>query len=307
MNTAIVTSDSSENHITGDGHPEQPKRVSAVINKLRKRDNLLWIKSEKFDQKILKKVHGSDYIESVENSFPSSGLKFLDGDTIISPGSKKATYDAVGSIIKAVDGVETKKFKNAFCAVRPPGHHSEKNKAMGFCIFNNAAIGAQYLIEKYNYNRIAIIDFDVHHGNGTQDIFYNNKKVLYISTHQYPFYPGTGSENEKGKFNNIFNIPLPAGTSSENYFEAYNHVLKKIDQFRPEFLIFSAGFDAHQDDPLAQFKLKSGDFYEITRRTLITANKYINKKVVSILEGGYDLNALAESADEHIKALQQNK
>ena len=306
MNTAIVTSDSSDDHITGDGHPEQPKRVSAVINKLRKRDNLLWIKSEKFDQKILKKVHGSDYIESVENSFPSNGLKFLDGDTIISPGSKKATYDAVGSIIKAVDGVESKKFKNAFCAVRPPGHHSEKNKAMGFCIFNNAAIGAQYLIEKYNYNRIAIIDFDVHHGNGTQDIFYNNKKVLYISTHQYPFYPGTGSENEKGKFNNIFNIPLPAGTSSENYFEAYNHVLKKIDQFRPEFLIFSAGFDAHQDDPLAQFKLKSGDFYEITRRTLLTANKYINKKVVSILEGGYDLNALAESADEHIKALQQN-
>ena len=307
MNTAIITSGSSEDHITGDGHPEQPKRVSAVINKLRKRDNLLWIKSEKFDQKILKKVHGSDYIESVKNSFPSSGLKFLDGDTIISPGSKKATYDAVGSIIKAVDGVETKKFKNAFCAVRPPGHHSEKNKAMGFCIFNNAAIGAQYLIEKYNYNRIAIIDFDVHHGNGTQDIFYNNKKVLYISTHQYPFYPGTGSENEKGKFNNIFNIPLPAGTSSENYFEAYNHVLKKIDQFRPEFLIFSAGFDAHQDDPLAQFKLKSGDFYEITRRTLLTANKYINKKVVSILEGGYDLNALAESADEHIKALQQNE
>ena len=306
MNTAIITSDSSEDHITGDGHPEQPKRVSAIINKLRKRDNLLWIKSEKFDQKILKKVHGSDYIESVENSFPSNGLKFLDGDTIISPGSKKATYDAVGSIIKAVDGVETKKFKNAFCAVRPPGHHSEKNKAMGFCIFNNAAIGAQYLIEKYNYNRIAIIDFDVHHGNGTQDIFYNNKKVLYISTHQYPFYPGTGSENERGKFNNIFNIPLPAGTSSENYFEAYNHVLKKIDQFRPEFLIFSAGFDAHQDDPLAQFKLKSGDFYEITRRTLLTANKYINKKVVSILEGGYDLNALAESADEHIKALQQN-
>ena len=306
MNTAIVTSDSSDDHITGDGHPEQPKRVSAVINKLRKRDNLLWIKSEKFDQKILKKVHGSDYIESVKNSFPSSGLKFLDGDTIISPGSKKATYDAVGSIIKAVDGVESKKFKNAFCAVRPPGHHSERNKAMGFCIFNNAAIGAQYLIEKYNYNKIAIIDFDVHHGNGTQDIFYNDKKVLYISTHQYPFYPGTGSENERGKFNNIFNIPLPAGTSSENYFEAYNHALKKIDQFRPEFLIFSAGFDAHQDDPLAQFKLKSGDFYEITRRTLLTANKYINKKVVSILEGGYDLNALAESADEHIKALQQN-
>ena len=178
---------------------------------------------------------------------------------------------------------------------------------MGFCIFNNAAIGAQYLIEKYNYNKVCIIDFDVHHGNGTQDIFYDNKKVLYISTHQYPFYPGTGSENEKGKFNNIFNIPLPAGTSSENYFDAYNHVLKKLDEFKPEFLIFSAGFDAHQDDPLAQFKLKSKDFYEITRRTLLATNKYNSKKVVSILEGGYDLNALAESADEHVKALQRNK
>ena len=199
MSTAIVTSDTSEDHITGDGHPEQPKRVSAVVRRLKKRKNLLWVKSEKFDQKILKKVHGSDYVDSIENSFPSSGLKFLDGDTIISPGSKKATYDAVGSIIKAIDGVESKKFNNVFCAVRPPGHHCEKNKAMGFCIFNNAAIGAQYLIEKYNYNKVCIIDFDVHHGNGTQDIFYDNKKVLYISTHQYPFYPGTGSENEKGQ------------------------------------------------------------------------------------------------------------
>ena len=228
MSTAIITSDTSEDHITGDGHPEQPKRVSAVVRRLKKRKNLLWVKSEKFDLKILKKVHGSDYVDSIKNSFPSSGLKFLDGDTIISPGSKKATYDAVGSIIKAIDGVESKKFSNVFCAVRPPGHHCEKNKAMGFCIFNNAAIGAQYLIEKYNYNKVCIIDFDVHHGNGTQDIFYDNKKVLYISTHQYPFYPGTGSENEKGKFNNIFNIPLPAGTSSENYFDAYNHVLKKF-------------------------------------------------------------------------------
>ena len=226
MNTAIVTSNTSKDHITGDGHPEQPKRVESIINKLKKRDNLTWIKSEKFDLKILKKVHGSDYVDNIENSFPSNGLKFLDGDTIISPGSKKATYDAVGSIIKAIDGVEAKKFKNVFCAVRPPGHHCEKNKAMGFCIFNNAAIGAQYLIERYNYKKIAIVDFDVHHGNGTQNIFYENKKVLYISTHQYPFFPGTGSDNEKGKFNNIFNIPLPAGTSSNDYFDAYNHVLK---------------------------------------------------------------------------------
>ena len=306
MKTAIITSDSSKDHITGNGHPEQPKRVITIIQKLKKRKNLIWLKSKKFDLSILKNVHDSNYIEKVKNSFPKQGLKFLDGDTVISPGSKKATIDAVGSIIQAIDGLENKQFKNAFCVVRPPGHHCEKNKAMGFCIFNNAAIGAQYLIEKYKYKKVAIIDFDVHHGNGTQNIFYKNKNVLYISIHQYPFYPGTGSDIEKGRFNNIFNIPLPAGTTSYEYLSSYERVLKKLKEFTPEVLIFSAGFDAHESDPLAQFQLKSKDFYEITRRTLIECNRYIGGKVISILEGGYDLNALAESADEHVKALQQN-
>ena len=146
-------------------------------------------------------------------------MAFLDGDTVVSPGSKDATKDAVGSIITAIDGVQQKEFKNAFCAVRPPGHHAEKDKAMGFCIYNNVAVGANYLIEKYNYSKVAIIDFDVHHGNGTQDIFYDNEKVLYISTHQYPYYPGSGSEKEKGKFNNILNIPLEAGTTAEEYLK----------------------------------------------------------------------------------------
>ena len=303
MNTAIVTSNTSKDHITGDGHPEQPKRVVSIINKLKKRDNLTWIKSEKFDLKILKKVHGSDYVDNIENSFPSNGLKFLDGDTIISPGSKKATYDAVGSIIKAIDVVEAKKFNNVFCAVRPPGHHCEKNKAMGFCIFNNAAIGAQYLIERYNYKKIAIVDFDVHHGNGTQNIFYENKKVLYISTHQYPYYPGTGTDQEKGKFNNILNIPLEAGTSSEQYLNAYEYVLKKIKEFKPEFILFSAGFDAHANDPLAQLKLTSNDFYEITKRTLQLSKNFCGGRVVSILEGGYDLSALQDSSKRHVDAL----
>ena len=305
MKTAIITSDNSEKHLTGDGHPEQPKRVISVVNKLKKRENLLWFKAKEFDTTILKKVHSDEYIDSVKNSFPSKGLRFLDGDTIISPGSREATYDAVASILHAIDGIESKKFKNAFCSVRPPGHHCEKNKAMGFCIYNNAAIGAYYLIEKYKYKKIAIVDFDVHHGNGTQDIFYDNEKVLYLSTHQYPFYPGTGSENEKGKYNNILNIPLPAGTSSEEYYNAYNHILKKLEDFKPEFLIFSAGFDAHKNDPLAQFQLTSKDFYEITKRTLAATKKYIGNNVVSILEGGYDLNALAESANEHVGALQE--
>ena len=303
MSTAIVTSDTSINHETGLGHPEKPDRVTAIIKNLKKNKNLIWKKNKKFDRKILDFTHTPEYVEQVKNSFPKKGLVFLDADTIISPGSKKATYDAVGSIISAIDGVENKEFKNAFCAVRPPGHHSEKEKSMGFCIYNNVAVGANYLIKKYNYKKIAIIDFDVHHGNGTQDIFYNNEKILYISTHQYPYYPGSGSDKEKGIHNNVFNIPLPAGTTSQEYLNAYENVLRKIKSFRPEFILFSAGFDAHKDDPLAQLQLTSKDFYEITKRTLKYAKINCNSKVVSILEGGYDLNALAESTNEHVNAL----
>ena len=303
MSTAIITSDTSIEHLTGNGHPEKPDRVIEIIKNLKKNKNLIWSKNKKFDETLLNLTHSNNYVSEVKKSFPKQGLRFLDGDTIISPGSKKATLDAVGSIVCAIDGVENKKFKNAFCAVRPPGHHAEKEKAMGFCIYNNIAVGAQYLIKNYKYNRIAIIDFDVHHGNGTQDIFYENEKVLYISTHQYPYYPGSGNENEKGKYNNILNIPLPAGTNSREYLDAYENVIKKLKDYKPEFVMFSAGFDAHKDDPLAQFLLSSNDFYEITRRTLLATNKFTNGKVVSILEGGYDLNALAESTNEHVNAL----
>ena len=303
MKTGIITTDSYLNHDTGQGHPERADRVSVVIENLKKNKKLIWKKPSKFDNKYLKIAHKSDYIDEVENSFPKKGLHFLDGDTIVSPGSRQASSDAVASIITAIDSVQSKEFKNVFCPVRPPGHHAEKDKAMGFCIYNNVAVGAHYLIEKYKLNKIAIIDFDVHHGNGTQNIFYDNEKVLYLSTHQYPFYPGTGASHEKGKYNNIFNIPLPSGTNSNEYFDAYNHLLKKIGEFKPEFVLFSAGFDAHINDPLANFNLKSKDFYEITRRTLETVNKFCNGKVVSILEGGYDLEALAESANEHINAL----
>ncbi len=303
MKTAIITSDTSINHLTGNGHPEKPDRVTAVIEKLKLNKNLIWDKSKKFDESLLNLTHSSKYISEVKKSFPINGLNFLDGDTIVSPGSRKATIDAVGSIVCAIDGIENKNFNNAFCAVRPPGHHAEKEKAMGFCIYNNVAVGAKYLISKYKYNKIAIIDFDVHHGNGTQDIFYENEKVLYISTHQYPYYPGTGNEKEKGKYNNIFNIPLPAGTNSEEYLNAYNHVIDKLVEFKPEFILFSAGFDAHKDDPLAQFQLKSLDFYEITKRTILSMQRFNKSKIVSILEGGYDLNALKESVNNHVNAL----
>jgi acetoin utilization deacetylase AcuC-like enzyme len=305
VKTGLIISETYQNHNTGDGHPEKIDRVTAIIDNFKKLNNknLIWKKPSKYKRELLENTHNKDYINFVEKSFPEKGLSFLDGDTIISPGSKEATADAVGSIITAIDGVQNKEFHNAFCAVRPPGHHAERNKAMGFCIYNNVAVGTHYLLEKYKFNKVAIIDFDVHHGNGTQDIFYDNEKVLYISTHQYPYYPGTGAEKEKGKYNNIFNIPLPAGTTSEEYLNAYEFVLKKIKEFKPEFILLSAGFDAHKDDPLAQFQLTSKDFYNLTKRTLNLAKLYCEGKVVSILEGGYDLNALQESTEMHVNAL----
>ncbi len=305
MKTGLITSNTYKNHNTGDGHPEQMARVSVIIENLKKKNyqNLIWKKSSSFDFNILKKAHNSDYIEFVENSFPKKGLSFLDGDTIISPGSKDATSDAVGSIIAAIDGVQDKKFKNAFCAVRPPGHHATRNKAMGFCVYNNIAVGAYYLLSKFNFKKVAIFDLDIHHGNGTQDIFNDIPNVLYISTHQYPFYPGTGSENERGKYNNILNIPLPSGTNSEEYLNALESVLKRLKKFNPDFILLSSGFDGHKQDPIGQFNLESNDFYTITKRVLEISKSCCEGKVVSILEGGYDLNALIESSEMHVKAL----
>tara|TARA_A100001234_G_scaffold102274_1_gene90081 strand:+ start:1466 stop:2395 length:930 start_codon:yes stop_codon:yes gene_type:complete len=305
VKTGLIFSNSYQNHDTGPGHPEQIARVSVIIEKLRRynNNNILWKKPTIITDDIIKDTHDDAYINLVKNSFPTKGFSSLDGDTIISPGSKEATFDAAASIITAIDGVQNKEFKNAFCSVRPPGHHCNQNKAAGFCILNNVAIGAKYLLKKYKYKRIAIIDFDVHHGNGTQDIFYDNKNVLFISTHQYPYYPGTGSEKEKGKFNNICNIPLPAGTNSEEYLNAFEFALKRLRDFKPEFILISAGFDGHNDDPLAQFKLDTDDYYKITKRILETSKKFSNGKVVSILEGGYDLQALQDSAKRHVDAL----
>ena len=305
MKTGLITSDTSQNHDTGPGHPEQIARVSVIVDNFKKLDNknLIWKKPSKVSDEILLTTHESNYINLVKSSFPKQGFSSLDGDTIISPGSKEATFDAVGSIITAIDSLENKEFKNAFCCVRPPGHHSSQNKAAGFCIFNSVSIGCSYLLKKYKYKKIAIVDFDVHHGNGTQDIFFNNENVLFISTHQYPYYPGTGSEQEKGKFNNILNIPLPAGTSSEEYLNAFERVLKKLKEFKPEFILISAGFDAHKDDPLAQFNLTTEDYHTITKRILEASKKFCNGKIVSILEGGYDLKALQDSTQRHVDAL----
>ena len=307
MKTSVITSLTYQNHNTGPGHPERVDRVKVVNEELKKLDKKIkWFEPKSFDHTIIEKVHNKNYLDKISISFPKSGIEFLDGDTIVSPGSKEAALDAVGSIILAIDQVVNKEFKNTFCSVRPPGHHAESDKAMGFCIYNNVAVGAAYLLHQYQYKKVAIIDYDVHHGNGTQQIFYKNPNVLYISTHQYPFYPGTGSANEKGVSDNILNIPLDSGTSSDVYFNSFEIVLKKLKSFKPEFILLSSGFDAHRKDPLAQVNLRSKDFYEITKRIVNVANNICDGRIVSILEGGYDLDALKESVHEHVKALIEN-
>ena len=307
MKTAIITSTTYQNHDTGPGHPEQADRVKVINEELKKLGNQIhWLNSSSFDHSILEEVHDKKYLKEISLNFPKDGIQFLDGDTVVSSGSKQAALDAVGSIILGIDKIINKEFKNIFCSVRPPGHHAESNKAMGFCIYNNVAVGAGYLIKKYGYKKVAIIDYDVHHGNGTQEIFYNNPNVLYVSTHQYPFYPGTGHQDEKGLFNNILNIPLDVNTNNEVFFNSFDKVSSKLKNFKPEFILLSSGFDAHTNDPLAQINLSSKDFYEITKRILMVANEICDGKVVSILEGGYNLNALKESAYFHVKGLIEN-
>ena len=303
MKTAIITSKTSLKHDTGSGHPESISRVTSIIEKLKRNKKLIWKNPTDYNKEIIKNAHSTSYLDDIENSFPEQGLKFLDGDTVVSPGSKNATFDAVGSIISAIDGVENKEFNAAHCVTRPPGHHAEKNKAMGFCVINNISVAANYLISKYDYKKIAVLDWDCHFGNGSYDILKSNKNVFFSSLHQYPYYPGGGTEDQKGEYNNILNVPLPAGTNSREYFDAYEHVLKRLREFKPEFILMSAGFDAHKQDPLCQLNLESRDYYEITRRALETTKDFCDGKVVSILEGGYDLDALAESANEHVNAL----
>ena len=308
MKTCIITTDTYQNHDTGVAHAERGDRVTFVNEGLKKipSNDLGWLKVKNFDPAYLALAHHPDYLEKLEKSFPKKGSHFLDADTIISPGTKQAALDAVGSVLLGIDKVMEKEYTNAFCSVRPPGHHAESNKAMGFCIYNNIAIGAHYLLKKYKLSKVAIIDFDVHHGNGTQQIFYDNKNILYVSTHQFPFFPGTGSPEEMGNHNNILNIPLDSGTNTNVFLNAYDNVFKKIREFKPEFILLSSGFDAHINDPLAQVNLHSQDFAELTNRIVRVAKEMCSNKIVSVLEGGYDLNALQESASLHVQSLVQS-
>ena len=307
MKTGLIISDTSQNHDTGPGHPEQIARVSVIIENFKKHNNknLIWKKSSRVSDDILLTTHDKNYLNLIKSSFPKRGFSSLDGDTIVSPGSKDATFDAVGSIIAAIDGVEKKEFRNAFCGVRPPGHHSSQNKAAGFCILNSVSIGANYLLRKYKYKKVAIIDFDVHHGNGTQEIFYNDNSVAYASTHEHPLFPGTGAEDEIG-VGNIFNVPLKSGTEGVEFLKIFeSKIIKPLDKFKPEIILISAGFDAHFRDPLASINLESSDFFKITKKIIELANIHSNGRVISFFEGGYNLQALSESVKEHLIALKK--
>ena len=294
----------------GQNHPERKERLNSVI------DSLKSITEFKIDFKEaplakmneITLVHPKAHIEKIFSNIPKEGLLGVEqepyADTVLCPNSKNAILRSCGAGIAAVDELMLNN-ERIFCAVRPPGHHAETLRANGFCFINNIAVAAKYLQKKYKIKKVAIIDFDVHHGNGTQEIFYNDKSVLYASSHEFPLFPGTGAESEKG-VGNIFNAPIKSGTKGIEFLKIFvNKILKPIDKFKPEVILVSAGFDAHVRDPLANINLESSDYFEITKKIVELANIHSKGRVISFFEGGYDLLALSESIKEHLIALKK--
>jgi acetoin utilization deacetylase AcuC-like enzyme len=300
------------NHVPPPGHPESPDRLRSVIAALAAPEfgNLLREEAPRANRAALAAVHTEAHVDAVLGSLNDEarqkGFAMIDADTIMSPGSSEAALRAAGAVIAAVDRVADREMKNAFCAVRPPGHHAPADRAMGFCLFNNIAVGAFHAGKIRLFERIAVIDFDVHHGNGTEDIFWNDANLFYASTHQMPLYPGTGAPSERGVAQNILNVPLKPYSGSDAFRAAMsNAILPAIESFAPDFIFISAGFDAHKSDPLAQLELDESDFGWATARICELAAKTCEGRVVSTLEGGYDLDALGRSAVAHVRALME--
>ncbi|HEV2539396.1 MAG TPA: histone deacetylase family protein [Frateuria sp.] len=292
-------------HDPGRGHPESPARLQAVLAAL-DRDRfapLDRIESPRASREALERVHAPAYVARMLASAPATGLVQLDEDTYLSPGSAEAALRAAGAVVAAVDAVLDASASRAFCAVRPPGHHATADQAMGFCLFNNVAVGAAHALAERGLERVAIADFDVHHGNGTQDIFAQEPRVLFVSSHQWPLYPGSGAAGETG-VGNLVNAPLPPDTGSRAFRQVWEEMLlPRLHAFAPQLLLVSAGFDAHRDDPLAQLQLEADDYAWLTARLLDVARTHAAGRVVSTLEGGYDLGALAACAAAHVGAL----
>jgi len=298
MTIAVYTHPDCLEHDTGPGHPECIARLETILQALRAAPfakQLEFINAPPADEKDLLLAHDLPLVQAVFGAAPAEDYTYLDADTVMSPGSLDAALRAAGAACAAVDDVLAGHYKTAFCAVRPPGHHTTRSQSMGFCLFNNIAIAALHALENHDLTRVAIVDFDVHHGNGTQDIIAPDKRILFISTHQSPFYPGTGlkTENEEG---HILNIPLPQGTDGEDYRDIFQKsILPALEKFAPQLLLVSAGFDAHRDDPLAGLGLVEDDYRWIGAQLRVFADKYCQGRMISFLEGGYNLDHLGSS------------
>lgn len=308
MSTLLVTHPACLDHLTPPGHPERPDRLRALQRAFEdeKFSALAREQAPRLPLETITLCHPMDYVEQIHDATPQQGMVQLDADTSMSPGSFEAALRAAGGAVFAVDQVMAKKADNAFVATRPPGHHAETTRPMGFCLFNNAAIAARYAQKQHGLERAALVDFDVHHGNGSQEIFWSDPSVMYCSTHQMPLYPGTGSPSERGEHDNIVNAPLRAGDGGPQFREAFEStILPRLREFRPDIIIVSAGFDAHMRDPLASLNLNEGDFGWATRKIMEVAEISAGGRVVSVLEGGYDLEGLAGSAAAHVEALME--
>jgi acetoin utilization deacetylase AcuC-like enzyme len=307
MTVALFSHPSATGHDTGEGHPECPDRIRHVMRALDSPDFSILLRELAPIAPVaaLEAAHTKAHVAKILAMQPPPGeWEAIDGDTLVSHGSIEAALRGAGGACAAVDAVMEGWADAAFVAMRPPGHHAESDRAMGFCLFNNAAIAAFHARAKWGLKRIAVVDFDVHHGNGTQDIFGPDKDLFYGSSHQHPCYPGTGMAHERGIAGNVINMPLAPGSGSEPFREAWAYgIIPALEAFRPELLIISAGFDAHAADPLAQLRLREPDFTWITEALLAVADAHCPGRVISLLEGGYDLDALAASAAAHVRAL----
>ena len=301
--TALVTHEECLQHLTPPGHPEQVARLEYILEAL-KDVNLLRVSAPMAADDDILRIHPREHINYLQDSVPETGFKSLDGDTHISSGSLTAAYRAAGGVLRAVDLVLSGEAKNAFAAVRPPGHHAETLSAMGFCLFGNIALGVKHALDFHGLKKVAVIDFDVHHGNGTQEILWDESRCLTFTSQQIPLWPGTGTEEEQGNYNNIVNIPLPprsTGALMRQKYEAL--VFPVLQNFEPELILISAGFDAHEADPLAELNWSTEDFSWLTERLCKIAEECCEGRLVSTLEGGYDLKALADSVKVHVKKL----